>query len=284
MREAEAAVAAAEAEARRAAEEAERRKAAALAEKADGLLKAGHAANKQGDYAKARPPLRPPPTAFLAFYPPALFVPPLAPLPRPLATINSGHLSPHSPAPPNIVAASPSALSTRQCLAPRAANCASDPLESEKQNSGRVRAQARHFFLEAHALQNKPAALLSAANMALKLREASTAKREYEQASRHTPRHNLCTSPIHRLVPPYTLLLPSMPSPADRNSPLNLTTPSTMQPQPIDSGSSKVLASPGLTVSVTRSTEVKLLEATAIVEKQVYDPIGMTLAFGSYEL
>ena len=55
MREAEAAVAAAEAEAQRAAEEAERRKAAALAEKADGLLKAGHAANKQGDYAKARP-------------------------------------------------------------------------------------------------------------------------------------------------------------------------------------------------------------------------------------
>jgi len=57
VREAEAAVAAAEAEAQRAAEEAERRKAAALAEKADGLLKAGHAANKQGDYAKARPRL-----------------------------------------------------------------------------------------------------------------------------------------------------------------------------------------------------------------------------------
>ena len=56
VREAEAAVAAAEAEAQRAAEEAERRKAAALAEKADGLLKAGHVANKQGDYAKAPTP------------------------------------------------------------------------------------------------------------------------------------------------------------------------------------------------------------------------------------
>ena len=117
-RDAEKAVAAA-AEEEMAAEGAERRKVAAMAERADGQLKAGHAANKQGDYAKARPPLRPPPTAFLAFYPPALFVPPLAPLPRPLATINSGHLSPHSPAPPNVVAVSPSALSTRLCLAPR---------------------------------------------------------------------------------------------------------------------------------------------------------------------
>lgn len=74
-------------------------------------------------------------------------------------------------------------------------------------------AKARHFFLEAHALQNKPAALISAANMALKLREASTAKREYEQ----------------------------------------------------------VLASSGLTESVTRSTKVKLREAAAIMEKQVRD-------------
>lgn len=62
-----------------------------------------------------------------------------------------------------------------------------------------------------------------------------------------------------------------MPSPAARNPP-NLTTPRTIQPQDnpsILAASSKVLASPGLTESVTRSTEVKLLEATAIVEKQV---------------
>ena len=39
--------------------EAKRRKVAALAEKADGLLKAGHAANKQGDYAKAPSPATP---------------------------------------------------------------------------------------------------------------------------------------------------------------------------------------------------------------------------------
>ena len=44
-------------------------------------------------------------------------------------------------------------------------------------------AQARRFFQEAHALQHKPAALVSAANMALKLGEPSTAKREYEQVT-----------------------------------------------------------------------------------------------------
>ena len=37
-------------------------------------------------------------------------------------------------------------------------------------------------FQEAHALLKKPAALVSAANMALKMGEASTARREYEQA------------------------------------------------------------------------------------------------------
>ena len=47
--------------------------------------------------------------------------------------------------------------------------------------------QARHLFLEAHALQHKPVALISAANMALKLREASTAKREYELVTRAHP-------------------------------------------------------------------------------------------------
>ena len=39
-------------------------------------------------------------------------------------------------------------------------------------------------FQEAHALLKKPAALVSAANMALKMGEASTARREYEQALR----------------------------------------------------------------------------------------------------
>ena len=96
MREAEAAeaefvalvatVAAAEAAAQRTAvEEAERCKAAALAEKADVLLKAGHAPNKQGDYAKARPAMHP-----ASPVPPRSSSPrvvPCPPLPRTLARV-----------------------------------------------------------------------------------------------------------------------------------------------------------------------------------------------------
>ena len=91
------AVAAAEEE-EKAAEVAKRRNVRfALAERADDQMKAGHAANKQGDYAKARPRLAVEAShSFLAFYPPALSVPPLAPLPCRLARINSGPLSPQT--------------------------------------------------------------------------------------------------------------------------------------------------------------------------------------------
>ena len=75
-----------------AAEEAEQRTVAALAEKADGLLKAGHAANNQGDYAKARP--RHPAS-------------PCATLPRCLCATSPQQPPPRGPLPPP-----PSALST----------------------------------------------------------------------------------------------------------------------------------------------------------------------------
>ena len=104
--------------------------------------------------------------------------------------------------------------------------CATPQTAPQTRVSNKTCAQARHFFLEAHALQNEPAALLSAANMALKLREASTAKREYEQASAHAPPHKLCTSYSSPCAPnPCVLLLDSKP-PAAR-TPHSLTTPTT---------------------------------------------------------
>lgn len=220
-RDAEKAVAAA-AQEEKAAEGAERRKVAAMTERADGQLKAGHAANKQGDYAKARP--APPPCARLPQLSSRSTLPlclcHLSPLCHVLwlqSTLATSRPT-HQPAPPMWWPLLPRPLA-HGCALRHAANRASDP-SREREEELWPCAQARHFFLEAHALQNKPAALLSAASMALKLREASTAKREYEQASLHTPRHNLCTFPIHtfpihRLVPPY----PAAPLDAKPRSP-----------------------------------------------------------------
>ena len=106
--------------------------------------------------------------------------------------------------------------------------CATPQTAPQTRVSNKTCAQARHFFLEAHALQNKPAALLSAANMALKLREASTAKREYEQASAHAPHHKLRTSYYSSIaLCPQHLLLPLDSKPRVARNSHSLTTPTT---------------------------------------------------------